>query len=264
MRWFWSFVAILAIAGVAVLATVGDRTSTGSGVVDAGARGEATATASSTAAPDDAARTDLDRKDTAPPPSDRTTSITSVLGIDLPGFGLPADGGGDGDDTRGPAPDDRSPEEIVRRIDARTLELDGRFRVIGNGGPDDPYRISWELLTSASATIDPKRDLLRPPPWVRLLDGTTVELSGYYSTPVRVPEAKNLLLTLNRWDGCCIGLPPTPFDAIDVAMREPLAFQGLHVIRFGTFRGRLVVEPIAAAGFLLGLYRLEDATFETR
>ncbi|MEY3021981.1 MAG: hypothetical protein RIS86_1179, partial [Planctomycetota bacterium] len=106
MRWFWSFVAILAIAGVAVLATVGDHTSTGSGVVDAGARGEATATASSTAAPDDAARTDLDRKDTgrqeadrldtAPKPSDRTTSITSVLGIDLPGFGLPADGGGDG------------------------------------------------------------------------------------------------------------------------------------------------------------------------
>ncbi len=82
MRWFWSFVAILAIAGVAVLATVGDRTSTGSGVVDAGARGEATATASSTAAPDDAARTDLDRKDTgrqeadrldtAPKPSDRS------------------------------------------------------------------------------------------------------------------------------------------------------------------------------------------------
>jgi len=99
---------------------------------------------------------------------------------------------------------------------------------------------------------------------VRLVDGTYIEISGYYSTAVRVARAKNLLLTLNRWDGCCIGLPPTPFDAIDVTMREPIQLQGLHVFRFGTFRGRLAVSVFEAGGFLLGLYRLEDATFETK
>lgn len=301
MKWFWSFVAILALAGVAILARGGERASSAAAGRDAerdarttggthpaidagnaddprqatgtGRDGSATerpTTVASLPAEATAPRT----TDAAPPPGDPAAAappasadpatpapITNILGIALPGFGqsdAPAD------DARPIVRDERTPDEITRRIDARTLELDGRFRITGNGRSDDPYRISWELLTSASAAIDAKRDALRPPPWVRLLDGTTIEISGYYSTPVRVPEARNLLLTLNRWDGCCIGLPPTPFDAIDVAMREPLAFKGLHVIRFGTFRGRLVVEPIAAAGFLLGLYRLEDATFETK
>jgi hypothetical protein len=161
-------------------------------------------------------------------------------------------------------PDLRNPTDVVRRLDDRTLELDGRFRVTGNGSPNDPYRISWELLTSSSSFIDPAQTATTPPPWVRLLDGTYIELSGYYSTALRVPIATNLLLTLNRWDGCCIGLPPTPFDAIDVTMRTPLPLEGAHLIRFGTFRGRLSVSVFEIGGFLLGLYRLEDTTFETK
>ena len=158
--------------------------------------------------------------------------------------------------------DTRSPNDVVRRIDDRTLELDGRFRVVGNGRADDPYRITWELLTSSSSYVDAAVKALTPPPWVRALDGTYIEISGYYSTAVRVSAAKNLLLTLNRWDGCCIGLPPTPFDAIDMDMREPVMMQGLHLFRFATFRGRLVVSPFETGGFLLGLYRLEDTTLE--
>lgn len=158
--------------------------------------------------------------------------------------------------------DTRSPNDVVRRIDERTLELDGRFRVVGNGRADDPYRITWELLTSSNSYVDAAVKALTPPPWVRALDGTYIEISGYYSTAVRVSAAKNLLLTLNRWDGCCIGLPPTPFDAIDMDMREPVMMQGLHLFRFATFRGRLVVSPFEAGGFLLGLYRLEDTTLE--
>ena len=157
--------------------------------------------------------------------------------------------------------DSRSPDEVTRRIDARTLELDGRFRVIGNGGPDDPYRVSWELLTSAEPFIDPAREALTTPPWVRAINGTYIEISAYYSTAVRVSTTRNVLLTFNRWDGCCIGLPPTPFDAIDTTLAKPLDMQGLHLFRYGTFRGRLVVEPFAVGGYLLGLYRLEDATF---
>jgi hypothetical protein len=157
--------------------------------------------------------------------------------------------------------DTRSPSEITRRIDARTLELDGRFRLVGTGSADDPYRISWELLTSAASVIDPVHGLLTPPPWVRAVDGSYVEISAYYSTAVRVSTTQNVLLTLNRWDGCCIGLPPTPFDAIDVTLAASLDMRGLHLFRFGTFRGRLVVEPFVAGTYLLGLYRLEDASF---
>lgn len=160
--------------------------------------------------------------------------------------------------------DTRAPSDVVRRLDDRTLVLDDRFTVRGNGSASDPYIITWELLTSASEYIDPARGAKTPPPWVRLLDGTYIEISGYYSSAIRVSFAKNLLLTLNRWDGCCIGVPPTPFDAIDIAMREPLSMRGLHLTRFGTFRGLLRVELIETAGFVLGLYRLEDGTFETK
>jgi len=160
--------------------------------------------------------------------------------------------------------DSRAPSDVVRRIDDRTLVLDDRFTVRGNGSASDPYVITWELLTSASEYIDAARGANTPPPWVRLLDGTYIEISGYYSSAVRVSFAKNLLLTLNRWDGCCIGVPPTPFDAIDITMREPLSMRGLHLTRFGTFRGLLRVELIETAGFVLGLYRLEDGTFETK
>lgn len=160
--------------------------------------------------------------------------------------------------------DDRRPSDIVRRIDERTLELDGRFRLTGNGSDADPYLITWEMLTSASEYVDPAQNARTPPPWVRLIDGTYVEISGYYSTAVRVALAKNLLLTLNRWDGCCIGVPPTAFDAIDITMRDPLPMRGLHLTRFGTFKGLFRAECLDAAGFLIGLYRLEDATFETK
>lgn len=162
------------------------------------------------------------------------------------------------------ATDTRTPAEVTRRIDARTLELDGRFRIVGNGSADDPYRINWELLTSAGPFVDPARNALTPPPWVRALDGVWVEISAYYSTAVRVSSTQSVLLTLNRWDGCCLGLPPTPFDAIDTSLAEPLELRGLHLFRFGTFRGRLEVEPFTAGPYLLGLYRLEDATFEAR
>lgn len=160
--------------------------------------------------------------------------------------------------------DTRSPAEVTRRIDARTLELDGRFRIVGNGSADDPYRINWELLTSAGPFVDPAQNALAPPPWVRALDGVWIEISAYYSTAVRVSSTKSVLLTLNRWDGCCLGLPPTPFDAIDTSLASPLELRGLHLFRFGTFRGRLEIEPFTAGPYLLGLYRLEDASFEAR
>ena len=28
------------------------------------------------------------------------------------------------------------------------------------------------------------------------------------------------LMMLNQWDGCCIGVPPTPYDAIEVKLKE--------------------------------------------
>ena len=206
------------------------------------ATSESTATSNADTAPVDAPRPDIDLLGEDGPPIAPTNLVA----------------------TRTPPAllhDTRTPNEVLHRIDERTIELDKRFRVIGGGRDDDPYRISWELLTSASAYIDPAQLAVTPPPWIRLLDDTIVEISGYYSTPLRVDRTKSLMLTLNRWDGCCVGLPPTPFDAIDLVLREPMEMKGLHLLRFGTFRGRMRVEVFEAAGYLIGLYRIEDAVF---
>jgi hypothetical protein len=255
MRVLWAAIAILAALGLwFVLAdrpTQVPQRAAVSDILSRAADVESAPAAAPTSAPSTVAES------SAPKSSDpQAGSLGDSL---LAGLGLPAAAPAP---TRPPiASDSRSPAEITRRIDARTLELDGRFRVIGNGGPDDPYRISWELLTSAAPFVDPAQDAPMTPPWVRAVDGTYIEISAYYSTAVRVSTTRNVLLTFNRWDGCCIGLPPTPFDAIDTTLAKPLDMQGLHLFRYGTFRGRLVVEPFAVGGYLLGLYRLEDASF---
>ena len=250
MRWFWSAMAILAAVGLwfALRGPSEQRAS----IVDDAAPAPAPAPARDPTPEPTSAPTPVPVPVAAPsttPPAPTTLNLLGDLG------GAPA---------RTLATDTRTPAEVTRRIDARTIELDGRFRAIGNGSPDDPYRISWELLTSAGPFVDPAQHALVPPPWVRALDGSFVEISAYYSTAVRATSASKVLLTLNRWDGCCIGLPPTPFDAIDASLASPLDMKGLHLFRFGTFRGRLVVEPFAAGSFLLGLYRLEDASLVTQ
>jgi hypothetical protein len=78
-----------------------------------------------------------------------------------------------------------------------------------------------------------------------------------------VAEAREAMVMLNKWDGCCIGLPPTPFDSVEASFAAPLSVKGKHLFRFGTFKGRLGVEPFVAGTFLLGLYRLQDAVLET-
>ncbi len=153
-----------------------------------------------------------------------------------------------------------TPVELIRRIDARTIELAGKYQVTGNGTQADPYRVSWELLMSASTTIDASTGALTPPKWVALLDGMWIEISAYYSTVARKQFVDELLLTFNRWDGCCIGLPPTPFDSIEVKLHSPMPLTGLHLTRFGTFRGQLHVSPLAVGGFLLSFYQLTDCS----
>ncbi|MEY2794584.1 MAG: hypothetical protein RIR10_300 [Planctomycetota bacterium] len=276
MRAFWTVVVLLAAVGLWFV-FVPRESNTATAVrsndalqVDPSTRSDESteaATKATTEAPAVQTQTNTSTSREADAINDMQTAVDATT-IALPDFDLLGESGKVIQSPNAPSKtvriDTRNPSEIVRRIDERTVELDGRYRVTGNGSANDPYVISWELLTSASEFIDLTQNARTPPPWVRLLDGTYVQISGYYSTAVRVSVAKNLLLTLNRWDGCCIGVPPTPFDAIDIDMRKPLPMGGMHLIRFGTFRGQLRVEPVEAASYLLGFYRLEDATFETK
>ncbi len=154
-------------------------------------------------------------------------------------------------------PPSPSPEPIAR-IDSRSIRLDGNFEISGAGSPADPFKINWPLLMSPQLPEDPTAAVAIPAS-IKSLDGATIEISGYLAPPVAVDETKELLVLKNRWDGCCIGTPPTPYDCIEVTLTEPVRVRGKHLIQYGSVRGRLRVEPFMVGKFLLGLYRLEDS-----
>lgn len=154
--------------------------------------------------------------------------------------------------------------EAVRSIDARTIMLDGRFEVTGRGTEQDPFRVGWPLLLAAMEEIDAATGKMAIPAWLEPLNASWVEISGYFAPILKSESVSEVLFTMNRWDGCCIGLPPTVFDSIALRLRSPVSLTGQHLIRFGTVRGELHIEPFAAGGMMLGLYRLGDGTITTQ
>jgi len=163
-------------------------------------------------------------------------------------------------DEAGPGPDRSS--RLVERVDGRTIRLDGRFNLRGNGTERDPFHVTWDLLASARDTIDATEGEITPPDHVALLDGAWIRIDGYYSSPVMSDSVRQVLLTLNRWDGCCIGLPPSPFDCIETELRAPIDLESRHLVRFGTVTGRMRVQPFAIGSWLMGLYSLEEADID--
>ena len=151
----------------------------------------------------------------------------------------------------------------IERIDHQTVRIDGKYLVRGSGSESDPYQISWELLTSAARTVDASKSIYEVPGRIADLRGAWVQISGYWAPPLQVFQTKEAMFMLNKWDGCCIGLPPTPFDSIEATFTKPFAVQGQHLYRYGTIKGRLEIEPFAAGMFLLGFYRLHDAVMES-
>ena len=69
-----------------------------------------------------------------------------------------------------------------------------------------------------------------------------------------------MIVMLNQWDGCCIGIPPTPYDAVEVKLDAPVAPGQRHALRYGTVKGILTVEPYLIENWLVGLYLMDDAT----
>jgi hypothetical protein len=157
------------------------------------------------------------------------------------------------------------PGNIVPRTDAasgeRLLYADGKYEIRGEGTAEKPYRVSWECLASASESYIPRLNEHDMPQRVAMLDGAWVQVEGYLAFPLMVSETKELLVMLNQWDGCCIGVPPTPYDAIEVKLLEPAKRSGAHAtFNFGGVKGKLKIDPYLVENWLVGLYLLEDAS----
>jgi hypothetical protein len=153
---------------------------------------------------------------------------------------------------------------IVPRKDEKTGEMllyaDGKYEIRGEGTAAKPYRVSWECLASASETYVPRLQQREIPQRIAMLDGKVVEVEGYLAFPLMVSETKELLVMLNQWDGCCIGVPPTPYDAVEVKLTEPAKRGGKHAsFNFGGVRGTLKVDPYLVENWLVGLYVMDNA-----
>jgi hypothetical protein len=153
------------------------------------------------------------------------------------------------------------PGTITRQADGSIL-LDGRWVVRGEGTAERPYRINWDLLTSAGDTYQPRTGSLKLPGRIAFLDGAHVKIEGYLAFPLVASESKEALVMLNQWDGCCIGVPPTPYDAIEVKLDKAVPVGRRHAMVFGSVEGVLRVEPYLVEQWLVGMYLLDGGTLK--
>ncbi|HYE62020.1 MAG TPA: DUF3299 domain-containing protein [Phycisphaerales bacterium] len=151
----------------------------------------------------------------------------------------------------------------IERKDDGSLLLDGKYTLKGEGTPQSPYVVSWDLLTSAEEAFDPQNGKRRLPERVAMLDGKTVRLNGYIAFPMTSTEPRELLSMLNQWDGCCIGTPPTPYDAVEVALTETVEGDDRFATT-GKVVGTFHVKPYLEGDWLIGLYVMEDAKLTPR
>jgi hypothetical protein len=151
-----------------------------------------------------------------------------------------------------------APAKAVRLADGSIL-LDGQHKVTGSGTKADPYVVDFELLMSASQTYQPRSGLTKLPERVTFLHDSWVKLVGYVAFPIAAQDPKELLVMFNQWDGCCLGVPPTAYDAVEVKLEQSVSGSARFATH-GSLLGKMKIDPYVDSNFLLGLYVMEDAT----
>lgn len=162
----------------------------------------------------------------------------------------------------GPAP--KIKDVPMETRDDGTILVDESFVIKGAGTDDDPYVVTWELLTSAAQFYRPRLGQEELPSWVQTLEGKRVAIEGYVALPFMANESDELLVMLNQWDGCCIGVPPTPYDAIEVSLTEAIDAFALHASPTARVTGTFKSDPYVVNGWLIGLYLMDDAKVEVK
>ncbi len=269
MKVFWSLLAALIILTVFLMVTNSENG------VDAGNEGSAAINA--TTPPGDSSATRSEPREGASSSSSGATSASEGSRSSSAGstaetepLDAPETGETSGTSTETPsspgAPQETgttaSPAPIEQRDDGATV-LDGRFVIRGSGTDDDPYVVPWDLLVSAQDSYQPRLGKTDIPSRIDLLDGKQVKITGYIAFPLMVSQANELLLMMNQWDGCCVGVPPTPYDGIEVRLSRAVpATSGINVFHYGSITGTFKVDPYIVNNWLVGMYLIEEASLE--
>ncbi len=163
------------------------------------------------------------------------------------------DGAGDAAGPVGPA-------YVVR--DDGSIEIEEVGVITGAGTAQRPFVLDWNVLRSLSREFNPRQGQTEVPAWVMELHGKRVRVEGNTLLPVVAQTTNELLVMQNPWDGCCLGVPPTPYDAIEVKLAR-MQRMGNSPTGYGLVEGTFKVDPYIVSGWLLGLYVIDDASFES-
>ena len=148
----------------------------------------------------------------------------------------------------------------VKQLDDGSLQI-GSFTITGKGTKEAPYALPWDFLVSIREHYSPREEKKTIPDHLAYFEGKYISIAGYLQFPLAAPEPTECLVMLNQWDGCCIGVPPTPYDAIEVALSTP-ATQAQKFAVEGRIVGKLDIDPYLVGNWLIGLYLIGDATVD--
>lgn len=152
------------------------------------------------------------------------------------------------------------PANIENKPDGSML-ADSKFLIRGDGSIEKPYEVTWELLTSVDAEFDPQAGKKQLPYRIAMLHDKYVKLGGFIAFPMNMQQPKELLLMLNQWDGCCIGVPPTPYDAIEVTLDKIVEGEDRFSTTGGVV-GKFQVKPYVVGDWLVGLYVMDRGSLK--
>ncbi len=118
--------------------------------------------------------------------------------------------------------------------------------------------VSFPLLESVGKPIGEAKTLDDIPKEVRDMDGKEVLLMGHLLVPYASGTVREFLIAKYPWDGCCMGVPPTIYTAVEVVLSKGQRLSD-PTAPLVTVRGRFVVSPQFIDGYPTGLYKIEEA-----
>jgi len=161
-----------------------------------------------------------------------------------------------------PIPDVKLPPSYEQLQDGTIQVIASGAIITGTGTRTDPFVVDWATLRSVERGYKPKAGKKDLPDWLDVLDEKHVRITGNTLVPVIATTTKELLVMQNPWDGCCIGIPPSPYDAIEVTLNHDVDF-GNSAVGYGTVEGVFILDPYVVDGWVLGLYIIDDATYRS-
>jgi hypothetical protein len=157
---------------------------------------------------------------------------------------------------------EREEKPRLLRMKDGSLIIDNYWTILsGDGSAENPYRLTWDLLLSAQSEFDPAAPQL--PDRLKWLDGKFVVLKGYTLQSITNGATGEFLLNDQLMDNCPICTARSVFATASVKTKTPEKLDR-GVINVFTVRGQFKAQPVVRAGFLLGVYFLEDAEIISR